>query len=212
MANHVQNYITVEGNDTVIQKFADAVADNTVGREIKGFNSEETYTIQEHVCIDELSFMPKYDEDDNYNWYCNNVGAKWAHIEDGSYDYINIVSAWSPVSEFCGKLIEYLGQFDKNVLIRHQYEDEFRNFFGVQILWVDDDGTAEYDHYEMEDDDYLQECLEKFPKWEDEDYDIWDYDEELDCYPSEVMDDFVFQWMDQQWEDLVSPFRHREES
>ena len=66
MANHVSNYISVIGNDAVIDKFADQVANKTVEREITNWEGEPM-TIQEHVGIDELSFMPKYNEDDSYN-------------------------------------------------------------------------------------------------------------------------------------------------
>ena len=209
MANHVSNYITVIGNEAVIDKFADQVANNTVGREIKGFNSEETYTIQEHVCIDELSFMPKYDEDDSYNWYVDNVGAKWAHIEDGGEDYVNIVSAWSPVSDFCQHLVGYLSQVDPNVILRHQYEDEFRNFVGIQIHWADE-GTPDSDYEEIEDAEMGEAMLEMFPDWEEDDFDHWDYHEKYGCVPGEAFDDYVWNWMEEQWEDLYSPFKEVE--
>ena len=39
--------------------------------------------------------MPEYDEEDSYNWYCSNVGAKWCHIEEWEGDYMNLCSAWS---------------------------------------------------------------------------------------------------------------------
>lgn len=205
MANHVSNYITVVGNEAVIDKFADQVANKTVEREIKNWEGEPM-TIQEHVGIDELSFMPKYNEDDSYNWYCDNVGAKWAHIEDGADDYVNIVSAWSPVSEFCSHLVEYLSQVDPNVLIRHQYEDEFRNFIGIQIHWADE-GVAESDYEELQDSDLDDVMVDKFPEWNEDDFDHYDYHEKYDCVPGEALDDFVWNWMDEQWEDLYRPFK-----
>ena len=67
MANHVSNYITVIGNEAVVDKFADQVANKTVEREITNWEGEPM-KIQEHVGIDELFFMPKYDEDNSYNW------------------------------------------------------------------------------------------------------------------------------------------------
>jgi len=209
MANHVSNYITVIGNEAVIDKFADEVANKTVEREIKNWEGEPM-TIQEHVGVDELSFMPKYNEDDSYNWYCKNVGAKWAHIEDGADDYVNIVSAWSPVSDFCNHLVEYLASIDPKVLIRHQYEDEFRNFVGIQIFW-DDNGVAGSDYEELQDSDMGEDMLEMFPEWEDDNFDHWDYHEKYDCVPGEAFDDYVWSWMEEQWEDLSSPFKEEKE-
>ena len=52
--------------------------------------------------------------------------------------------------------------------------------------------------------------LEKFPEWEDDDFDHWDYHEKYDCVPGEVFDDFIWQWMDEQWEDLHRPFKENE--
>ena len=51
MANHVSNYITVVGNEAVIDKFADQVANKTVEKEIKNWEGEPM-KIQEHVGID----------------------------------------------------------------------------------------------------------------------------------------------------------------
>ena len=208
MANHVQNYITVLGNEAVMQKFADQVANKR--EEVTMTNWEgNPMTVEEHVSIEQLSFMPKYDEDKSWDWYRDNVGAKWAHIDDGADDYINIVSAWSPVSEFCMKLVEFLSLTDPNVLLRHQYEDEFRNFVGIQIFWAENE-EADCDHEQIEDTDITEAMLEKFPEWEDDDFDRWDYHEKYDCVPGEVLDDFIWQWMDGQWEDLHRPFKEKE--
>jgi hypothetical protein len=208
MANHVQNYITVIGNDAVMQKFANDVANNKEEKEITNWEGKPM-KILEHVSIEQLSFMPKYDEDKSWDWYCDNVGAKWAHIDDGDDDYVNIVSAWSPVSEFCMKLVEHLCLVDPEVLIRHQYEDEFRNFVGIQIYWAEDE-KADCDHEQLEDTDITELMLEKFPEWEDDEFDIYDYQEAYDCVPGEVLDDFIWQWMDEQWEDLHRPFKEKE--
>jgi len=54
--------------------------------------------------------------------------------------------------------------------------------------------------------------LEKFPEWEDDEFDHWDYQEAYDCVPGEVLDDFISQWMDEQWEDLHRPFKEKEGS
>jgi len=208
MANHVSNYITVIGNEAVVDKFTDQVVNKTVERETTDWEGKPML-ISEHVGIDELSFMPKYDEDDSYNWYCDNVGAKWAHIEDGSDDYVNIISAWSPVSAFCQHLVEYLSQVDPDVVIRHQYEDEFRNFIGIQIHWADE-GVPGSDYEEIEDAEMGEDMLEMFPDWEDDNFDHWDYHEKYDCVPGEAFDDYVWNWMDEQWEDLYRPFKEAE--
>ena len=208
MANHVQNYITVIGNDAVMQKFADEVANKKEEKTIMNWE-DKPMTIKEHVSIDQLSFMPKYNEDDSWEWYRENIGAKWAHIDDGEDDYINIVSAWSPVSEFCTKLVEYLAQTDPKVVIRHQYEDEFRNFVGIQIFWSDDE-ISECDHYEMQDSEIDDHMSERFIEWGEDDFDLYDYSEKYDCVPIEELDGFVWDWMEEQWADLYEPFKQEE--
>ena len=66
MANHVQNYITVLGNEAVMQKFADQVANKR--EEVTMTNWEgNPMTVEEHVSIEQLSFMPKYDEDKSWD-------------------------------------------------------------------------------------------------------------------------------------------------
>ena len=202
MANHVQNYITVLGNEAVMQKFADQVANKR--EEVTMTNWEgNPMTVEEHVSIEQLSFMPKYDEDKSWDWYRDNVGAKWAHIDDGADDYINIVSAWSPVSEFCMKLVEFLSLTDPNVLLRHQYEDEFRNFMGKQYYGSDKEQDEsingwyawEGDYYETDGDELVQEFNERFPDIDTtaEDFD-W-YDEVKTggdvIYPNEVLDEIA---------------------
>ena len=207
MANHVSNYITVYGNDEVIEKFTNTV-NKTEEREIKNWEGNPM-KIQEHLAIEEFSFMPKYNEDESYAWYCDNVGAKWAHIEDGYDDYINVVSAWSPVSEFCKYLTEYLAATDPKVVLRHQYEDEFRNFIGVQVFWSDDD-EVDSDYYEVDDSEISEAMQEIFPEWGDTDFDVWDFHEKYDCVPGERYDDWCYEWFDEKWDDLYAPFKAEE--
>ena len=134
MANHVYNYITVNGTNAVVNQFAEIGKNFTTQRESTNWEGEPI-TFTEFKPIEELKFMPEYDEDEWYDWYCENVGAKWCHIEEWEDDYMNLCSAWSACTEFAGRLTTFLAETDPNVQVRHQYEDEFRNFVGIQIFW-----------------------------------------------------------------------------
>lgn len=77
-----------------------------------------------------------YEESENTRaWWENNIGAKWAYIEDyegpmDGYCRINIVSAWTQVTEFVehlNELMEFSGK------VTHQYMDEMPNFGGYAI-------------------------------------------------------------------------------
>ena len=91
-----------------------------------------------------------------------------------------------------------------------KYEDEFRNFVGIQIFW-DDNGVAGSDYEELQDSDLDDVMVEKFPEWHDDDFDHYDYHEKYDCVPGEHLDDFVWEWMDEQWNDLSLPFKNSDE-
>jgi len=69
-------------------------------------------------------------------WWENNVGAKWARIQDMDLDLesgeltLNIESAWSEVDPFVHRLME---MFNNECVIRHEWVDEFPNWFGYRV-------------------------------------------------------------------------------
>jgi len=194
MANHVYFNVTVDGNSECLKGFTSAMELTSVER--KHWNSEETYVTRELLDIDKLKFMPEgtYDKDgyleDSWNYYVNNVGAKWCNVEDVEEDYFSGHSAWSAPLQFVQYLHEYLyDHHDKNHSIKMTYEDEFRNFIGVAHY---KDGS--YDIDELESGDLMEELREVFGDVVD-DEDFWEGEYEQGD-PSEVMDNIVWEWFE----------------
>ena len=170
MANHVYQYLSIEGNDAAIDEW---------GRIVDSI--KESYPITdrwfehypEHFAK-ELN-MPEYDEDKSYDWYIDNIGAKWAHITDLEESYICVTSAWSVCDVFCNFIAKHLQKFDEDIKIVNYYDDEFYNFTGVMVTERDDimdydemswdevceirnNGDTEYNTSDDEEfDDWLQE-------------------------------------------------------
>ena len=71
MANNVYNYITVSGSNAVVEQFAEIGKNFTTQRESTNWEGEPI-TFTEFKGIEELEFMPEFDEvhDTYYNWYC----------------------------------------------------------------------------------------------------------------------------------------------
>ena len=135
MANHVYFGVGINGNEKCLKAFKDVMK-----TEKSLFYTDSDGKKHYHdtvIDIDKLGFMPvgTYDEDDylenSWEYYVNNVGAKWCHIEDLGEEYFSGYSAWSPPVELIEYLSTYLFQFDSNHTIKMSYEDEFRNFIGV---------------------------------------------------------------------------------
>jgi len=188
MANHVYNYIEVSGTDEVLNKFQEMGKGLITERETTDWEGKPM-SIKEYNGIEELDFMPEYDEDKWYDWYCENVGAKWCHIEEWDEVYINLCSAWSACISFTERLTRELGKIDPHVQVRHQYEDEFRNFIGVVVYEGIDAEELLYE--EVDDGDLAYLFKEERPEF-DHDIDEWT-DEMYEAY-----DDLVYNWLQDQ--------------
>ena len=117
MANHVTNIIEIEydANDNEVTEILEKL--------ISLFDEDTPLTemYEEHQ--------------DTRTWWEQNIGAKWAYIEDfegpdNGYCRVNIVSAWAQVTEFVEHLNELMGFTGK---VTHQYMDEMPNFGGYNI-------------------------------------------------------------------------------
>jgi len=195
MANHVHNYIEIVANDKCIEAFENTM-NNVLYMNDRGW--------MEYKPVEDLEFMPKHPRDqegwliDSYDYYIDNVGAKWAHIEDSDSTYLTLVSAWSPVSAFVGHLVQYLYQFDPNVVLKHDYTDEFHQFVGVQR--VTSDGEALFDWDEIEWGWIVEAFSKKGVDVEISDFEWWETLEALDGYtPEEYLEDMVYQWRKNAW-------------
>jgi len=143
--------------------------------------------------------MPKgkYDSDDylenSWDYYVNNVGAKWCNIEDVEHEslFFSGYSAWSPPIQLIENLQNYLEGYGE-VSIRMTYDDEGWCFVGV--------ANGEGDCEELEDSEIdgllLEELgLEEIP-------DGWEDDEEIfkklgDIEPREWLENKIYEWQDE---------------
>ena len=188
MANHVYNYITVEGNEAVQLEWDKLFTNYHEEIERPSYHGDGTIKVREYKQIELHPFLEGYDEDNWYNWGCENIGAKWAHIEDADEYHAYIVSAWSPVIPYLESLYQHLIKLDEEVVIKCNYEDEFRNFIGV---WFNGD-------YEEIEGDELTEQFETKYKVDisDENFDWWD---EIEGHgvADELFDNLVHEWFDE---------------
>ena len=189
MANHVENTIYLEqGNDAVQTEWQKLFVEYGEKTERPSYHGDGTVWIWEYAEIQKHPFLSGYTEDNWYQWGCDNIGAKWAHLDDADEYCARIVSAWSPVQEYVEKLYNHLGLLDNTVSIRHTYEDEYRNFIGVG-KWFDN----EFEEANLDTEDLSDVLTNKFSNVDDEDFD-WDYDEKTDCCPAEWYDDWICEW------------------
>lgn len=202
MANHVYFHILeneVALMDKVIKTQERTVTTNWSGEPI------EPYTVREIVEIEEQPFMPNdYTDDNSYQWYCDNVGAKWCHLEDHDATYLQGYSAWSAPVEFFEQVsLAITKECGHSISTRMTYEDEFRNFVGVAQCLTEKGEDGWYcvlDFEEIEGEDINIRFSEMYPDIdiEVEDFD-WHGEYEVDgemIYPAEVCDDLVYEFFD----------------
>lgn len=193
MANHVYFNVTLTGNEEAHKGWSSAMELTSVERELYDGTK---YVSNELLDIDKLKFMPEgtYDKDgwleDSWNYYVNNVSAKWCNVEEVEADYFSGYSAWSPPIQFVQYLHEYLyDHHDKKHSIKMTYEDEFRNFIGV-ARYYDGNYTIE----EIESADLTEELRKVFGDVVDNE-DFWDSEYEQGD-PSQELDEIVWQWFE----------------
>jgi hypothetical protein len=158
MANHVDNYIQVQGS---------AEAEAEFERIFGGL-------IADDKSLFDAEFLPR-NEDGKVD--IDSVGAKWAFVEDAADDYACVTSAWSAVLPFVELLGDHLLEIDEKVRITCQFTDEGYNFVG-SALYHDGYIIADEEYYEdlvearMS---YLSANGEEVPEDSDE-YDPWEDD------------------------------------
>lgn len=187
MANHVYQ-------DVIVRSIDSGASLDTLVRDSNGEFLEPEHMVFMKDCGQE------WDEDGNlnnwYQWGCDNVGAKWCHIEDAGEDFLYLNSAWSPAMGLVEKLTKHLAQADENIEVEHQYTDEFYNFIGVAKYTFDaDDGEVIVDYQEIDWDVIAQYFIDKYtvdPRNEDFDWDK-PLGEDKEC-PYEVQAEFIENW------------------
>jgi len=208
MANHV--YFTMH-LDNLDENFNDSVLSEKVTR--KDYDGNP-YEVTELVEIEHQPFMSKVEKrldkdgelEDSYDWYCDNVGAKWCHIEECQDGYISGYSAWRQPHELMINIMEYyaekLGECFNGKMT---YEDEFRNFMGTgyySVHWDEDDGYYAMlsDYAETDGTALMEQFDELYPSLKSSEDDFeWHEEHEVDgetIYPYEVLDELA----DEFWE------------
>ena len=203
MENHV--YFTIDVEGLTEEQWNEGI------KRVKGTRNDydgNSYEYEDWDYIENQPFMgdvsktfdDEGDLENSYDWYCNNVGAKWCNIEEMEDCYISGYSAWRQPLELVVNLIEwYANKFDIEVSASMTYEDEFRNFLGKQYFGTGHNNlqwTAYEGSYEETDGEQLMEQFSaRFPDIDTE-ADDFDWYEEVKVggdiiYPNEVMDEIL---------------------
>ena len=211
MANHVYFNIDVSTNLTD-EQWSESFLEKEVTRQ---WGDNEPYQIMEFVELENQPFMqsakPKFDKDghleDSWNWYVDNVGAKWCNIEETHNGYITGYSAWSPPYNMAQNVANYIAEtYGETVYIKMTYEDEFRNFIGVYHIetLLDEDGKHFLDDNDNYQDDGDITCVMEEVLGEGyADNDEFEWHEPCtnlltgeEIYPAEYLDEVVYNFFD----------------
>lgn len=202
MANHVYFNIQIDG---LSEEQHDTLFKSEIVSRPHWTEGEPPIEYQELVDIHEQPFMSKvdreYDEDgwikDSYTWYCDNIGAKWCHIEEWDWGHISGHSAWSTPYTMVINMMEFASnKFNIELSAKMTYEDEFRNFIGVDHFETYDN---EGEYYCAHDEDYidgneLNAVLENGLGCDcsDDDFEWFEPYKDTDLVPQEVLDEIVY--------------------
>jgi len=199
MANHVYFSVYLDGNEEALKGWSSAMELTSVERELYDGTK---YVSNELLDIDKLKFMPEgtYDKDgwleDSWDYYVNNVGAKWCNVEEVGEVYFSGYSAWSAPIQFVQYLHEYLyDHHDKKHSIKMTYEDEFRNFIGVAHY---SDGVNTWEELDSED---IKDLMREVFGDRVDSADFWEHDvhrtlEGEEASAIEELDEIVWKWFE----------------
>jgi len=213
VANHV--YFTIQVEDGLTDEqwstlFKDVEVERPHWKE-----GEPPIKYRELAEIHEQPFMSKvdrtYDSDgwieDSYSWYCDNCGAKWVNIEEWENNgYISGYSAWSTPYQMVIHMLEFASdKFNIELRAKMTYEDEFRNFIGVDHFEVykdEDDGEyyCAHDEEYVDGEDLNARIEDEFPNLANDNFDWDEYSDELGQTAMEYADDVVYAFFENgQW-------------
>ena len=207
MANHV--YFSVDFNGVSEELWNKSFLSERVAR--KAWDDSE-YTVHELKELHEQPFfdyIPKEYEDDgwladSWNFYVNNIGAKWCSVESWEHPYLSGYSAWSAPIALVENMVKYFQEHsEETITAKMTYEDEFRNFIGIHEY----EGYEEDGEFFVSDDENYVDCEEfqevlnkKLSEITGQDIDVSEIemDEELPTLsggiviPQEMADDMVY--------------------
>lgn len=208
MANHVYFTITIDGMGESEWEHLFKEEEITY----KDYQDEE----QTRMDLVELHDQPFYEGvgekvigengwlENGYDWYCDNVGAKWCNIEDWSSGYIYGYSAWSQPTYLAENIVKYLSEkYDREFSAKMTFEDEFRNFIGIEHFdscKLDDEWAVATDENIIDGNDINIQVEENYKcDVSDDDFDWWEEREDINgetTVPSEYADDLVYNFFE----------------
>lgn len=208
MANHVYFTITIDGVDESEWEHLFKEEEVTY----KDYNDEE----QTRIDLVELHDQPFYEGvgkkiigengwlENGYDWYCENVGAKWCNIEDWSSGYIYGYSAWNQPTYMAERIVQYLSEtYDREFEAKMTFEDEFRNFVGIEYFdsyKVDEEWAVGMDENIIDGGDINIQVEENYKcDISDENFEWWEEREDINgavTVPSEFADDLVYNFFE----------------
>ena len=207
MANHVYFNIEIDG---LSEEQHNCLFKTEVASRPHWVEGEDPIEYEELVEVHEQPFMSNvertYDKDgwleNSYSWYCDEVGAKWCHIEEWHYDsMITGYSAWSTPYQMVCHMLEYASnRFNIELSARMTYEDEFRNFIGRDFFetYHSDEGFYCSHSEESIDGSELNELLEENLGCEisSDDFEWFEEYKDTGKVPSECVDEMVYNFFE----------------
>lgn len=206
MANHVNTYVSlVFGNEEA----GKAKLQELYSR-LEGWGEEGKYDWNLH----DIFGIPETDELDEhgnptgpgtYSWNIENMGAKWAYIEDADEDAFRVVSAWGVPTDAIEYVVKELAEADPDVRAEITAEDEMPNW--VYAAVADKDGI--YDGVEWQWEEIMEHICDTYEEvrvgWDADDNDFFDNaeGEAARDFMQDVLWEEISEWQMSQIEDMV---------
>ena len=178
MANHVSSTLTFSAISKEGESVVQETIDNMRSRSGGQYDIPLGYAFVEDLQLADSDFM------------CENIGAKWAYLNDCDVSFMAFESAWVPPVEFVEHLIEKIASVDENVVACFRYEDEMPNFIGAQVY------TSEglYDAEEIDWEEILEKIFVSEPELKEEYDDENGFSEQGENILSEVKYELMQEW------------------
>jgi len=201
MANHVYFTISIDG---LSEEQHETLFKSELVTRPHWNEGEPPIEYQELVEVHEQPFMSNvertYDKDgwieNSYNWYCDNCGAKWVNIDDWDYGNISGYSAWSHPTPMVENMLQWAShKFNVELSASMTYEDEFRNYIGVdhfESYHEDGEWYCSSSENYIDGGDLTAMVEEKFNcDVSSEDFDWWEEYKDTGIVPQEWLDEVV---------------------
>ena len=205
MANHVYFNINVEG---LTEEQWECLFKSEEQVRPHWMEGEPPIKFKEPVEVHEQPFMSNvertYDDEgwleDSYNWYCREIGAKWCNIEEWEHPMLTGYSAWSTPYQMVCHMLEYASnRFNVELSAKMTYEDEFRNFIGVDHFetYKDDEYYCAHDENYIDGNELNSMLEEKLGcDVSDDDFEWFEEYKDTGIVPSEWIDEVVYNFFE----------------